>query len=175
MTGLVDAIHRGAHAFATVDERRAGIDACRKLLVVLEALDDATTRHELRNGTLAYRPVGERGEPYPDWLRRFKGESGVYVIRDRATGEVLYVGESHTGRVFETLTRHLQDWRRWKGWWKGQYGEGHDPGLTYPRDAVEVAVRATSADDAVDEERRLIRRLQPRDNLVGQRDDDAPF
>jgi hypothetical protein len=55
-------------------------------------------------------------------------------------------------------------WRRWKGFWKGQYGEGHDPGLTYDRDSVEVAVRITSPSASLDEEMRLIRRLKPRDN-----------
>lgn len=122
----------------------------------------------LRNGGLVYRPVGARGNDYPDWLRNLRGESGVYVIREAGSGEILYVGESHTGRVYETLTRHFQEWRRWKGFWRGQYGQGHDPGLTYPRGRVEVAVRVTRADDAIDEEARLIRRLAPRDNLLGQ-------
>lgn len=59
-----------------------------------------------RNGNLSYRPVGGRGEPYPEWVRALKGKSGVYVIRER--GEVVYVGESHAGRLYETLTRHFQ-------------------------------------------------------------------
>jgi hypothetical protein len=129
-----------------------------------------------RNGGLIYRPVGTRGEDYPEWLRKLRGESGVYVIREARTGQVLYVGESHTGRVYETLTRHFQEWRRWKGFWRGHYGEGHDPGLTYPRHRVEVAVRVTHPNDAIDEEARLIRRLAPRDNLLGQPEhDEVPF
>jgi hypothetical protein len=116
---------------------------------------------------LVYRPVGDRGEPYPDWLRALRGESGVYVIRER--GVVVYVGESHTGRIYETLTRHFQAWRRWKRWWDGQYGEGHDPGLTYDRASVDVAVRVTDhGDPAIEEEAALIRALAPRDNLNGQ-------
>ncbi len=81
-------------------------------------------------------------------------------------------------RATRYLTRHFQTWRRWKGFWKGQYGEGHDPGLTYDRDSVEVAVRLTSASASLDEEMRLIRRLNPRDNLIGQADhvaDEVPF
>lgn len=140
-------------------------------------------RPSLRNAAasrLTYRPVGHRGEPYPEWLRALRGQSGVYVIREN--GVVVYVGESHTGRVYETLTRHFQAWRRWKSFWDGQYGEGHDPGLTYDRSTVEVAVRVTDhGDPALDEEAALIRRLQPRDNLVGQPepvlspDDAIPF
>ncbi len=79
-------------------------------------------------------------------------------------------------RATRYLTRHFQTWRRWKGFWKGQYGEGHDPGLTYPRDRVEVAVRLTRPGDALDEEMRLIQRLKPRDNLIGQPiEDEVPF
>ncbi|MCA9675603.1 MAG: peptidoglycan DD-metalloendopeptidase family protein [Myxococcales bacterium] len=130
-----------------------------------------------RSTSLTYRSVGSPGEPYPSWLRALRGNSGVYIIRDRSTREIVYVGESSTGRLFETLTRHLQSWRRWKGYWRGQYAEGHDPGLTYPRDSVEVAVRATAPADALDEEARLIRRLRPRDNLIGQPADEeaVPF
>jgi murein DD-endopeptidase MepM/ murein hydrolase activator NlpD len=126
----------------------------------------------LRNGGLIYRPVGARGEPYPQWVRDLDGESGVYLIRQ--DGELVYVGAS-VGRLYDTMTRHFQVWRRWKGFWKGQYGEGHDPGLTYDRDSVEVAVRITRASEALDEEARLIQRLRPRDNLIGQSVEEVPF
>ncbi len=129
-----------------------------------------------RNAGFTYRAVGDSGA-YPQWVRDLKDKAGVYVIRDADTHEVLYVGSS-AGRLYDTLTRHFQTWRRWKGFWKGQYGEGHDPGLTYDRDSVEVAVRLTSASASLDEEMRLIRRLNPRDNLIGQADhvaDEVPF
>ncbi|MCE9575701.1 MAG: M23 family metallopeptidase [Deltaproteobacteria bacterium] len=119
-----------------------------------------------RNAALTFRPLGARGDPYPAWVRALRGKSGVYVIRER--DEVVYVGESHTDKLYETLTRHFQAWRRYKGFWRGQYGEGHDPGLTYDRAAVEVATRVTRANRALDEEARLIARLAPRDNLRGQ-------
>jgi hypothetical protein len=51
-----------------------------------------------------------------------------------------------------------------------QYGQGHHPGLTYDRDSVEVATRITSPSKSLDEEMRLIARLRPRDNLLGQPD-----
>ena len=128
-----------------------------------------------RNASFNYRPVGASGEPYPQWVRDLKGQAGVYVIRDADSAETVYVGSSQ-GRLYDTLTRHFQTWRRWKGFWKGQYGEGHDPGLTYKRDRVEVAVRLTRPDDALDEEMRLIQRLKPRDNLIGQPvQDEVPF
>jgi hypothetical protein len=147
--------------------------------VRLAAAKDGIPLRERRNAALGYRPVGNRGEPYPDWLRRLRGASGVYVIRERDRGGdpvIVYVGSSSAGRLYETLTRHLQTWRRWKGFWRGQYGEGHDPGLTYDRDRVEVAVRVTTPSRALDEEMRLIRRLRPRDNLIGQDQEEViPF
>lgn len=128
----------------------------------------------VRNAGLVYRPVGRPGEPYPRWLRRLKGKSGVYVIRQ--DGTPVYVGESHANRLPETLTRHFQVWRRTNDFWKGQFTEGHDPGLTYDRESVEVAVRVTSLDEAIQEEARLIERLRPRDNLIGQPDtEEVPF
>ncbi|MEP6864086.1 MAG: hypothetical protein ABJE66_25895, partial [Deltaproteobacteria bacterium] len=130
-----------------------------------------------RNAGFVYRPIGDSGDPYPEWIRALKGKAGVYVIRDLESREIVYVGSS-AGRLYDTLTRHFQTWRRWKGFWKGQYAEGHDPGLTYDRDSVEVAVRLTSPSASLDEELRLIRRLNPRDNLIGQADrvaDEVPF
>jgi len=149
----------------------------------LRAMKRRTIEHPagLRNrgASLTYRPLGARGERYPAWVQALRGASGVYVIRERAASgkpTVVYVGESHTGRLYETLTRHFQDWRRYKGFWRGQYAEGHDPGMTYPRDRVEVATRVMTGPNAIDEERRLIRRLNPRDNLIGQPDaDEVPF
>lgn len=128
-----------------------------------------------RNGATAYRPIGASAEAYPQWVRDLKGRTGVYLIRDARTHELLYVGSS-SGRLYETLTRHFQTWRRFKGYWSGQYAEGHDPGITYDRARVEVSIRFTGASDVLDEEARLIHRLRPRDNLLGQRaDDEVPF
>jgi hypothetical protein len=130
-----------------------------------------------RNASLVYRAVGASGEPYPDWVRELDGKAGVYVIRERENHEIVYVGSS-AGQLYATLTRHFQTWRRWKGFWRGQYGEGHDPGLTYERDSVEVAIRLTSPSKSLDEEMRLIARLKPRDNQIGQPDEageEVPF
>ena len=130
----------------------------------------------LRNASLSYRPIGGSGERYPDWLRALRGKSGVYIIRERqrdGSNPVVYVGESHAGRLYQTLTRHFQTWRRHKKFWSGQYtgSQTHDPGLTYKRARCTVAVRVLPAERALHEEARLIVRLRPRDNLVGQPDE----
>ena len=102
----------------------------------------------------------------------------MYVIRE-ISGPIVYVGSS-IGRLYETLTRHFQSWRRYKGFWRGQFAEGADPGLTYERSSVEVAIKTTTPNEAHEEELRMIRRLQPRDNQLGQQRpepelEDAPF
>jgi hypothetical protein len=137
----------------------------------------ARSEAELRNAGLIYRPIGATGERYPEWIRALDGKSGVYVIREiqrDGSAETVYVGESHRGRLYDTLTRHFQTWRRSKKFWSGQYGgQGHDPGLTYPRDRVTVAARVLSPARAMAEETRLIARLRPRDNLLKQPTDDS--
>ena len=138
----------------------------------------------MRNASLNYRPIGRTGERYPDWVRALHGKSGVYLIRERqsdGTSPVVYIGESHANRLYQTLTRHFQTWRRRKKFWTGQYtgSQSHDPGVTYRRARCTVAVRVLPPERAVAEEGRLIARLRPRDNLTGQpaeSDEDAvPF
>ena len=81
--------------------------------------------------------------------------------RERAKGclsslEVLSVGGSHTGRLFETMTRHLYAW----------HGRGSGPSY-YPA-AVEIAalVAETPLDDPVADQYALIQELQPVDNVM---------
>lgn len=122
---------------------------------------------------LAYRAVGETGERYPAFVTATRNTSGVYVIRDRASHEVLYIGESHTGRLYGTLTRHFQQWGRVKGFWAAMYNanDSHDPGITYERSAVEVAIVVVGASRAMELEARMIAKLSPRDNAL----EPAPF
>ena len=149
--------------------------SCMQAASPVRSSPSPETAPQWRNAGHAYRPIGASGEPYPSWVRELKGEAGVYMIRDAASHEILYVGSS-SSRLYDTLTRHFQQWRRYKGYWRGQYAEGHDPGLTYNRARVEVAVKLTSPADALDEEARMIRRLNPRDNIIGQAElEDAPF
>lgn len=135
-------------------------------------------RARQRNAGLVFRPIGSAGEAYPQWVRALRGLSGAYVIRERIGAgkpQIVYVGQSQAKRLYETLTRHFQRWQRRKKFWRGQFS-ANDPGTTYERDTVEVAVSITDAADALDEEARLIRRLSPRDNVLGQSDDGGtPF
>lgn len=121
---------------------------------------------------LVYRGLGNTSYPYPDWVRELHGKSGVYVIKGVSlfSTTILYVGESHTNRLYETMTRHFQSWRRAKKWWVGGYVvSDNDPGTTYDREACEVAVRFTPANVTVSVavQNELIRKLKPTDNKLG--------
>lgn len=122
---------------------------------------------------LRFRPIGAHGEPYPAWLRELRTRSGAYVIRQAR--RVVYVGESHSNKLYGTITRHFQTWDRWKSWWRGLYGPKTDPGQTYSRAGSEIAVLPTAKGEAaLQAQARLIRRLRPRDN-VQERLADVPF
>ena len=123
---------------------------------------------------LSWRALGSEGDPWPAWLREYKSACGVYAIR--SGGTVLYVGSSKK-RLYDTITRHFQQWKRKKKWWKGAYGAGHDPGLVYQRGRCEAAIATCACGAELEEEARWIERLQPRDNLVESPDggDRIPF
>lgn len=124
-----------------------------------------------------YHALGQEGDPWPAWLADLKQAAGAYVIRDSATRRALYAG-SAKNNLYATITRHFQQWRRQKKWWKGQYGAGHDPGLVYPRGRCEVAAWITTEADRLQKETNLIEYWKPRDNLVQHPDgesEEAPF
>lgn len=127
-------------------------------------------QREHEHAHLTYHDVGSEGESYPVWLRSLEGARGCYVIRDKATKKPIYVGSSRNA-LYSTVTRHLQQWKRNKKWWSGGYGKGHDPGMTYQRARVQIAVVVMHGDmDHLAEEARLIHVLSPRDNLVANPD-----
>lgn len=107
---------------------------------------------------LTFRPISSGflgdlfGAEYPEFVRQLEGKSGVYVIRSRNNKRVLYVGESHSGRLRKTLLRHFQAWT------------GKTAGVTYGRADVEVAVIVTPPGRAVALQDSTICRLKPRDN-----------
>lgn len=127
---------------------------------------------------LTYQAIVLDGEPWPVWLRKLKTRSGAYVIKEHGSdGRVVYVGSSG-GALYDTITRHFQQWKRHKQWWKGLRGAGHDPGLTYGRTRHCVAVWFTARGAHRAAESRLIARLRPCDNLVehpGGELEESPF
>ncbi len=104
--------------------------------------------------SLEFRPVKE-GRSVAEWVKGLKGRSGVYLIRERGFfGAVLYIGESHTGRLYSTLLRHFQRWK------------GPTAGPTFPVSKVEVAVVRMPAGKAVETQNALIAEYSPTLNVA---------
>lgn len=125
---------------------------------------------------MQWHKLGAKGERFPKWMRELKGKSGVYAIRTNGWifSTVVYVGESHSGRLDGTLARHFQSWNRGKKFWRGQYApEQTDPGHTYNRADCEVAFETCSAAKAIELQSAWIARLKPRDNVALV--EEAPF
>jgi hypothetical protein len=110
-------------------------------------------------GLSNFRQIGSKGE-YALWLSRTAGANGVYVIRKRPTRSkkkpaILYVGESHSHRLRETLQRHFQQWT------------GETAGPTFDAAKTEVAIEIfLMGDDAIRRQNQLIRRFRPVHKLV---------
>jgi len=82
------------------------------------------------------------------------GASGVYLIRSKG-GAIVYIGESHTGRLRKTMKHHFQSWT------------GPTAGPRFSAAGHEVAIVPASAARAVAVQDKLIARHQPRDNTIG--------
>lgn len=119
----------------------------------------------MKGRTMTIPAVDRSGAYHPalDALRHIHA-SGVYAILDDNSGECLYVGESHTGRLFDTITRHFRRWRinphtdatgRRRG------------GTTYDRTRVSVSYSVTRDDQAQAAQAEWIAELDPRDNTQG--------
>jgi excinuclease UvrABC nuclease subunit len=106
---------------------------------------------------LVYRPPAQHGSAtqFASWLRALRNQSGAYVIRGLG-GKILYIGESHTGQLAKTISRHFF---RWKDTADRQH-------FTFDRKAVLVAVVTCPPSAAVRLQERLIQRWQPRDNSI---------
>ena len=118
--------------------------------------------------SLVFSPVKE-GRQIADWVRGLKGKSGVYVIREKAgiiaefldMADVLYIGESHTGRLYSTLLRHFQRWT------------GKTAGATFSASNVVVAVVRCPANRALDLQNAMIQEFRPKLNIVANPDSET--
>jgi hypothetical protein len=110
-------------------------------------------------------PLYVGGSPNPELRGRCVGASGVYAIRDRVERRVVYVGESHTGRLWKTLLRHFQD--------PSGLFEARGERVYKAKDRYDVAVWTSPAQLAGAGESAKIKQLRPRDNAAFM--GDVPF
>jgi len=112
--------------------------------------------------SLEFRPV-KGGHAVAPWVRALKGKSGVYLIREKNgflffAGDILYCGESHSGRLYSTLLRHFQHWT------------GKTAGPTFAVSKVEVAIVRCPAARALDLQDAMISEYRPKLNTIANPD-----
>jgi hypothetical protein len=100
-----------------------------------------------------FNPRREDGS-FIDAVRALRGQSGAYLIRDLESGDLLYVGQSKSGRLYQTATRHFQEW-----------GPPHDR-RSFVGVPVEMAVIVCPPWAAEEVQFYLIQRWQPSVNTV---------
>lgn len=108
----------------------------------------------------AFAPTTKTGA-YAAPLQRLRKarHSGIYAILQGS--RVLYVGESHSGRLYDTLTRHFRDWKI-----KTLDDGRTSGGTTYDRAKVRVVFKTLPASEAEAAQFTEIARLNPRDNTA---------
>ena len=108
----------------------------------------------------------KRNHPKLRALGRVKA-SGVYAVYDKA-GRLLYVGESHSGRLYDTITRHFRAWEI------ARLDDGRRRGgAMYDRAKVSLFWWVLPAERAQAEQYRMIQALKPRDNAIECRGEGA--
>jgi hypothetical protein len=109
----------------------------------------------MRAGT--WLPLKVDGAWNPTLRQAFDKKSGAYAVRDRSSGTVLYVGESHCDRGWRTMLRHFQDPT-------GKFAKLGEWTHRAP-ERLEAAVWITERGDAATrKEFELIKRLKPTAN-----------
>src|SRR5208282_6019360 len=108
--------------------------------------------------SLEFRPV-KHGRAIAPWVRTLKGRSGCYLIREKNgflffSGDVVYIGESHSNRLYSTMLRHFQHWT------------GKTAGPTFAASKVEVAVVRCPAARALDLQNAMIAEYRPKLNIA---------
>lgn len=106
---------------------------------------------------LIFKSIDKPGRYFPDWLKEYNDRSGAYVIRSKSSKEILYIGESHTGRLAATLKRHFWNW-------DDEIERQH---FTFDPNSVEVALYPTTQRAAKAIQDELIEHYMPRYNKQG--------
>lgn len=96
------------------------------------------------------------GDYNAELRERMNGRSGVYILRKIGRKRPMYVGESHTGRAWKTMLRHVQAQKSFRALGEWTY--------CCPK-KLEVAFIETRASEAVRTEARAIDRYQPTANV----------
>jgi hypothetical protein len=118
-----------------------------------------------------FNPLQADGH-YVARIRALREADGCYAIREvyyLRRPRCVYVGQSSTGCLYRTLTRHFQEWSRTAAgsFWEKERGPCH----VYDVTRCEVAIFPVPRAQVGALEKHLIAELDPRDNVK----DAVPF
>lgn len=82
----------------------------------------------------------------------YKNKSGVYLIKNKNSGEVVYVGYSGTN-LYRTLYRHFQEWN-----------DREQRRRVYPKNSYKVRIIVCTPAQAERLEKYFINKIKPKDN-----------
>jgi hypothetical protein len=85
-------------------------------------------------------------------LRESDKQAGVYLIKSKRTGEIVYIGYSQT-QLYKTVTRHFQTWN-----------DSQQERYTYSKTNYLIRIILTTPKRAALLEQYLINKIKPRDN-----------
>jgi len=114
-----------------------------------------------------WHPLRSGGTYTPGLREAAAGQHGAYAFRDRVSGRVLYVGESHTARLWKTLLRHVH----------AQHTFAFQQEWTHAAPGrLDVAIWVTTTGREAEElETALIRALEPDENREETTFDDPEY
>lgn len=87
-------------------------------------------------------------------LKEKGSQAGVYIIKSKETGDLLYIGSSRT-QLYKTLYRHFEQWN-----------DKQQERYVYDKHKYLVRIIYTTPERAAYLEAYLINKYQPRDNAI---------
>lgn len=102
-----------------------------------------------------YRKDGNKVKTNLPNLKVSTNASGVYFIKDKETGEIVYIGYSKSS-LYKTIYRHFQEWT--------DSSRRRKKRFTYPKFGYSVRIIYTTTERAWLLEKYLILKMKPRDN-----------
>ena len=98
-----------------------------------------------------------KGKLKPTYPGSWTGKSGVYLIKKMGDTRPLYIGSS-IQNLKRTIYRHFQQWSSDR--------EKRFERTVYPKSGYLIKIISTTPGQALELEKYLIKRLQPRDNPI---------
>lgn len=120
--------------------------------------------------TPSWHPLIVRGAFNDAIKRQAERSSGAYAVRERATHKVVYVGSSHSGRLWKTMLRHFHAAASFKKVREGfvtSSPENYDVAIAVTSHGKRARTKGGRDEKALAQEVAWIKSLHPEGNITG--------